>query len=217
MRKIASHLSYANVMSTLAVFLLLGGAGALAATKQTKKIGTTQLKASAVTAGKIKNRAVITSKLAASAVSADKLADGAVTNSKLAEGAVTTGKLAGDAVTGDKVNESSLGEVPSANSANPVAFAKVAGSPTGVVVDAANSKGLTSPNVSRASTGVYCISVSSFSPRGAQATPQAGGTAASAQIAVGGAGPSCPGAVQVSTMTAGGTPTDATFYVELYH
>jgi hypothetical protein len=214
MKRLKRHLTYANVMSSLAVFLLLGAGSALAAKKHnTQKIGSTQIKASAVTAAKIKNGAVGNSKLAAAAVSTEKLADGSVVNSKLADGSVTTSKLAGDAVTGDKVNESTLGEVPSANSANPAVFAKVG--PTGVV-DAANSKGLTSPNVSKAGTGVYCISVPSFSPRGGEATPQAGGTATSAQIAVGGSGPSCPGAVQISTLNAAGTAIDGTFYVELY-
>jgi hypothetical protein len=213
MRKIARHLTYANVMSSLAVFGLLGGAGAFAAQKQTQKIGTTQLKASAVTTAKLKNGAVANAKLAAGAVSTDKLADGAVTNSKLAEGSVSTGKLAGDAVTGDKVNEASLGEVPSANSANPAVFARVNANG---VVDAANSKGLTSPNVSKVGTGVYCISVPSFTPRGGQVTTQAGATATSAQIGVAGSGPSCGGAVQISTFNVTGVATDLTFYVELY-
>lgn len=214
MKQLKRHLTYANAMSSLAVFLLLGGAGALAATKQTKKIGTTQLKASAVTAGKIKNRAVITSKLAAAAVSTDKLADGAVTNPKLADNAVSTAKLANDAVTGDKVNEATLAEVPSANSANPAAFAKVG---SNGVVDAANSKAITSVNISKPFTGVYCISVSAFTPRGGQVTTQVAGAPTTAQITVGPTA-SCPGAVQVSTWSTGAAPTatDAPFYVELY-
>ncbi len=58
MKQLKRHLSYANVMSTIAVFLLLGGATAVAAKKQTQKIGTTQLKASAVTTNKSKNAAI---------------------------------------------------------------------------------------------------------------------------------------------------------------
>lgn len=213
MKRLKRHLTYANAMSSLAVFLLLGAGSALAAKKSTQKIGSTQIKASAVTAAKIKNGAVGNSKLAAVAVSTEKLADGAVTNSKLADGSVTNSKLAGDSVTGDKVNESTLAEVPSAASANPTVFAKVG---TTGVVDAANSKGLTSPNVSRVGAGVYCISVPSFTPRGGEANTQAAAGATFAQIAVGGAGPSCPGAVQVSTWTATGVPVDAVFYVSLY-
>lgn len=212
MKQLKRHLSYANVMSTIAVFLLLGGASAVAAKKQTQKIGTTQIKASAVTTNKIKNGAVTEAKLAASAVSTGKLADGSVTNPKIADGAVGGSKIAGDAVTGDKVNEATLSEVPSANSANPAAFARIG---SNGIVDAANSKGITSPNVSKAGTGVYCIAVPAFTPRGGQVTTQAGGGATTAQIGIGGTA-GCGGSVQVSTFNAAGVATDVTFYLEVY-
>jgi hypothetical protein len=93
-------------MSSLAVFLILGGATAFAA----KKIGANELKANSVKTGKIVKEAV----------TAGKLKKNAVTNSKIAAGAVTTDKLANDAVTGDKANESTFGTVPSANNANTV-------------------------------------------------------------------------------------------------
>ncbi len=49
------HLTYANVISTLCLFLVLGG-GAWAATSLPKKsVGTPQLKANAVTGAKVKN------------------------------------------------------------------------------------------------------------------------------------------------------------------
>lgn len=213
MKQLKRHLSYANVMSTIAVFMILGGASAIAAKKQTQKIGTTQLKASAVTTNKIKNGAVSDAKLAASAVSTDKLADGSVTGSKIADGAVGGSKIAGDAVTGDKVNEATLSEVPSANSANPSAFAQVG---TTGIVNAAISKGITSPNVTKGGTGVYCISVSAFTPRGGQVTTQAGGAASTAQIAVPGTGGVCGGSVQVSTFNAAGIAADQAFYLEVY-
>lgn len=210
MKKIRSRLTYANVMSSLAIFLILGGAGALAAKKKTQKIGATQIKASAVTTAKIKNGAVDNTKLKAGAVTTEKIVDGSVTNSKLADGSVTTSKIAGDAVTGAQVNESTLGEVPSANSANPNVFGLVE---SNGVVNASNSKGLTSPNVNKTGTGVYCISISSFTPRGGQVTAQTGGGAATAEISIGGGG--CP--VQVSTFTTGGVAANGSFYIELYH
>jgi len=213
-KRIRAHLSYANVMSTLAVFLLLGGASAIAAKKQTQKIGTTQIKASAVTTAKIKNAAVDASKLRDGSVGTSKLVDGAVTNSKLADNAVSTGKISGDAVTGDKVNESTLSEVPSANSANPVAFAHVNSNGT---VDAANSKGITSPNISKPGTGVYCVTVPSFTPRGAQVSAQASAaTATSANLALGGTASCGAPAVQVLTFVGAGVATDLGFYIELY-
>ena len=124
MKQIRRHLTYANVMSSIAVFLMLGGATAFAATK----IGANELKANsiktgkivkeAVTAGKLKKGAVTESRIANGAVTNAKIADNAGTTSKIADNAVTTGKIANDAVTGDKVKESSLGQVPSAANAN---------------------------------------------------------------------------------------------------
>ena len=103
MKQIRKRLTYANVTSSIALFLVLGGATAVAA----QKIGANELKANAVKTGKIVKEAVTTSKLKKSAVTTDKIADLAV----------TTGKIANDAVTGDKVKESTLGQVPSAANA----------------------------------------------------------------------------------------------------
>lgn len=103
MKQIRRHITYANVMSSLAVFLILGGATAVAATK----IGANEIKANSIKTGKIVKEAV----------TAGKIKKGAVTESRIADGAVTTNKIANDAVTGDKVKESSLGEVPTAANA----------------------------------------------------------------------------------------------------
>lgn len=59
MRAIRSKLTYANVISTLCLFLLLGGGAALAAGKLAKNsVGTKQIKNNAVTAAKIKKGAI---------------------------------------------------------------------------------------------------------------------------------------------------------------
>lgn len=96
---IRRHLTYANVMSSIAVFLILGGATAIAA----KKIGTKELKANSITTGKIKKEAVVAGKIKNGAVTEGKLADGAVTTNKIADNAVTTPKIANDAVTNAKI------------------------------------------------------------------------------------------------------------------
>jgi hypothetical protein len=55
MRRLRGKLTYSNVISTLCLFLLLGGGAAFAATKLGKNsVGTKQIKNQAVTAGKIK-------------------------------------------------------------------------------------------------------------------------------------------------------------------
>ena len=58
--KLRSRLTYANAMSTIAVFVALGG-GAYAVSVPRNSVGTTQLKANAVTAAKVKNRSLLAS------------------------------------------------------------------------------------------------------------------------------------------------------------
>ncbi len=104
MKRFLPRPTYANVVSTLCLFLLLGGASALAATQLAKNsVGTKQIKKNAVTAAKIKNAAVTTPKLADSAVTSGKITDAAVTTSKLADIAVTSGKIGDAAVTTSKL------------------------------------------------------------------------------------------------------------------
>lgn len=114
MKQIRRHVTYANVMSSFAVFLILGGATAFAAVQ---KIGANEIKANSIKTGKIVKEAVTAGKIKNGAVIETKIGDGAVTTNKLADNAVTTPKIANDAVDGDKVKESSLGEVPNAANA----------------------------------------------------------------------------------------------------
>lgn len=124
MKQIRKRLTYANVMSSIAVFLILGGATAFAAIK---KVGANEIKANSIKTGKIVKEAVVTGKIKNLAVTEGKLADGAVTTNKLADNAVTTPKIANDAVTGEKVKESTLGEVPNAGNAQKVGGQSLAG------------------------------------------------------------------------------------------
>jgi hypothetical protein len=128
MKRFLPRFTYANVVSTLCLFLLLGGASALAATQLAKNsVGTKQIKKNAVVAAKIKNTAVTNSKLADNAVTSGKITDAAVTNSKLADNAVTSGKitdaavtaskLANNAVTSGKINDAAVTTSKLANNA----------------------------------------------------------------------------------------------------
>jgi len=226
-------LTYANVVSTLALFVAVSGAGAYAASNlPPKSVGEPELRPGAVTAEKLRKNAVIAPKIKAlavkqgkianGAVSAAKLGNGAVGSEKLAEAAVTTSKLANGAVTGDKVDESSLGEVPSAakadfatdaESANPVAFARVTAEGK---VDAAFSKGIGEANVTPKTPGVYCVSVPGFSPRGAQVTAESNVDPNVTAYAKVNGGSACV-APQVEVQTySEGTSEKEPFYIVLY-
>jgi hypothetical protein len=88
-KAVRKRLTYANVMSSIAVFLVLGGATAVAANQLAKNsVGSKQLKKNAVTAAKLKKNAV------------------------------TGAKIKPGAVTGVKIDEGTLGTVPNAASAN---------------------------------------------------------------------------------------------------
>ncbi len=89
MREIRRRLNYGNVMSTLAVFMLLAGGTAIAAQQLGKKtVGAKQLKSNAVTTAKIKKAAVTKAKIKDGAIDNAKLADNAVTGAKIADGSV---------------------------------------------------------------------------------------------------------------------------------
>ena len=77
-------LSYANVMSTMCLFLLLGGGAYAAGHLGKNSVGTKQLKKNSVTTAKIKKQAV------------------------------TAAKVKKGALTGAQINASTLGTVPSA-------------------------------------------------------------------------------------------------------
>ncbi len=89
MSKLRKHLTYGNVMSTLALFMLLAGGTAIAAQQLGKKtVGAKQLKSNAVTTAKIKKAAVTKAKIKDGAIDNAKLADNAVTGAKIADGSV---------------------------------------------------------------------------------------------------------------------------------
>jgi hypothetical protein len=225
------RLTYANVVSTIALFLALGGASAYALSQlPPKSVGAKQLRPGAVSADKIRKNAVTSPKIEALAIKSGKLANGAVkeaklagasvTNQKIAAGAISTDKIAAGAVMGAQVDEASLAKVPSAanadnatfaESANPVAFAAIDQEGG---VDTSISKGQISVHQG-IEAGIYCVSVAGFSPRGAQVTPRYNGSGnVTAYVTIGGGG-GCA-APEVSVQTFNGGPIKAPFYILLY-
>jgi hypothetical protein len=107
------HLSVANVLSCMALFVALGGV-AYAAVKippnavKTKNIApqavtNAKLKREAVTSGKIKNGGVNALDLGAGQVTSEKLGTGAVTGKKIAKKAVSPRTIASNAVGTDAI------------------------------------------------------------------------------------------------------------------
>jgi hypothetical protein len=94
MMQIRKRLTYANVVSTLALCLVIGGATAIAAKVPRHSVGPRQLKANAVTTLKIKANAVTNRKIKKNAVTAVKIRDGAVEGTKIASEAVDLDKIA---------------------------------------------------------------------------------------------------------------------------
>jgi hypothetical protein len=225
-------LSYANLTSTLALLIALGGTTAYAASKlPDRSVGEFQLRPGAVTAEKIRKNAVTAPKIKAEAIKQGKIANGSITAAKLTLGSVLSSslqnssianeKLAPEAVTGDKALESTFSQVPSAaradfatnaESANPPAFAAISSEAT---IDSSLSKAIAQVKEGTLA-GIYCISAQGFTPRGAQVTPRFTGEGdVTAYLRIGGTA-DCP-APQVEVQTFdGGVRTREPFYVELY-
>jgi hypothetical protein len=110
-KQIRKHITFANVMSSIAVFLVLGGGAAYAA----KKIGSNEIKGNSITTGKIKKEAVSSSKIKKNSVTTAKIANGAVTGAKLNLGTVGTVPNAAHANSADNANNANTVGGQSAN------------------------------------------------------------------------------------------------------
>jgi hypothetical protein len=120
------HLSVANVLSCIALFVALGGA-AYAAVKippnavkarniARQAVTNAKIKREAVTSGKIKNGTINALDIGAGQVTSDKLATGAVTGKKIAKKAVSPRTIAEEAVTTSKLDDESIVASKIANS-----------------------------------------------------------------------------------------------------
>jgi hypothetical protein len=98
LKRIRSKLTYANVMATIAVFMVLTGIGFAVAALPKKSVGKRQLKNGAVTSRKIHKNAVVASKIKTSAVGRSEIASGAVNTGKISNQSVTRAKIADSAI-----------------------------------------------------------------------------------------------------------------------
>ena len=145
MKRLRAQLTYANVISTLCLFLLLGGGAAFAAAKLGKNsVGTKQIKNNAITGPKIKDGAVTGSKINLSSIgtvpTATNSAHATNADTALTATHATTADSAADAAhagTADSANVASnataLGGTPSSGYAKtelePVHVVGAAGQP----------------------------------------------------------------------------------------
>jgi len=112
------HLSVANVLSCIALFVALGGV-AYAAVRippnavkarniANQAVTNPKIKREAVTSGKIRNGGVNAIDLGAGQVTGEKLATGAVTAKKIAKKAVSERTIANEAVTTTKIGKEAI-------------------------------------------------------------------------------------------------------------
>jgi hypothetical protein len=117
-QRVGRSFSYANVASTVALVLTLGGGVAYASHLQVfsndivdREVKTADLGASAVTTQKIRNGHVRGADLAADAVGSGHVADGSLTSADVADGGLTGADVLTGSLTGSDVADSSLGGV----------------------------------------------------------------------------------------------------------
>jgi len=119
LKQLRKHLTFANVLSCIALFMALGGAAYAAKTAMKVKakdiangaVTTPKLHNGAVTTPKLHNRSVISSKIAAGNVGTEALAKGAVRSEQLGGGVVTEGKIKAGAVSSSKLAPNFLSQL----------------------------------------------------------------------------------------------------------
>jgi hypothetical protein len=99
LRKLRSRMTYANVISTIALGLAIGGGTAYAATR----IGTSNIRYHAVTGSKVANNAITASKVKNSALSGSDIRDNSIRGADIRAGSLGASDFApGQLPKGDK-------------------------------------------------------------------------------------------------------------------
>jgi hypothetical protein len=196
MQRIRSNLSFANVISVIALFVALGGANYAAVTlpknsvgaKQIKKngVGASEIKKNAVRAAEIKSNAVSASEIKSNAVGTADIADNGVGGADLADNSVGGSEVTNDSLNADDILGASLeGEI------EPDVIARV--QPDGTLLprepadNAAfqeQSKGIAQANVTKPALGTYCIAGLPKQPRSAVVTSDNAGASGAGANAV---------------------------------
>ena len=104
MRGLRSHLTYANVISTLCLFLILAGGAAYAA----NTIGSSDVIDESLLSQDVRNGEVKVADVGQGAVATDELANGQVKAADIGAGEVRSGQVANDNLTGGDIAANSL-------------------------------------------------------------------------------------------------------------
>jgi hypothetical protein len=105
MQRLTSKLTYANVVSTIALCIAVGGGAAFAA----GKIDSSQIATGGVHTKNLQQRSVTSGKLAVGAVRSNQIAPGAVDTGELAPGAVHSGQIGAGAVGTKQLGSGAVG------------------------------------------------------------------------------------------------------------
>lgn len=119
MKQLSRHLTFANAISCIALFVALSGAAYAAKTTLGKKavktqnlangsVTTLKLRGGSVTNLKLRNGAVTGAKIAPGTIGASQLANGSIRSAQLGGGVVTSGKLKDGAVSESKILNSAV-------------------------------------------------------------------------------------------------------------
>lgn len=108
MKQLRKHLTVANLLSCIALFVALGGAAYAAGTLTKKSVKTQHLANGSVTAMKLRNGAVTGAKIAPATIGSSQLANGSVRSGQLGGGVVTEAKLKNGAVSESKLGANAV-------------------------------------------------------------------------------------------------------------
>jgi hypothetical protein len=107
--RIRRHLSFANVISMIALFVALGGASYAAVVLPKNSVKAKQIAKNAVRAPEIKRNAVGASELRSNSVAGGDVADGTLGSADLGDNSVGAGELGDNSVGSAEVTDGSLG------------------------------------------------------------------------------------------------------------
>jgi hypothetical protein len=193
MKWIRSHLSFANTISLIALFVALGGTSLAAVSLSKNSVGAKQIKKDAVRASEIKRNAVGASEIRSNAVASGDVADNGIGGSDLSDNSVGAGELSDNSVGSSEVTNGSLVEADLAPGLldidpellGPTAFARVQGD--GTLEPGGTEpqfKGVDASDIQKAGVGIYCFGDLGFTLASAVVSmDNAGAAATTTQVA----------------------------------